>query len=87
MITMIDFSGGTSTIFVNGIYLSFFHTRQHGPAAGVDHYFMGALTYCPHPPFHIHSMSEFPIVIDPTWYEGPWMNKVSTLNVFLNIIR
>ena len=76
----IHIRGGTPALLVpsKDYYLLFFHTRQHGPAWGVDHYFMGAMTLCPHPPFHIRSMSRYPIVVDPLWYEGAWLNKVRT---------
>ena len=50
--------------------------------SGVDHYFMGAMTLCPHPPFSIRTMSQIPIVPDPLWYEGPWNNKVSSYVIY-----
>jgi hypothetical protein len=76
--------GGTSALPVPGkdYYLLFFHTRKSGRAKGVDHYFPGAMTLCPNPPFRIRSMSRYPIVVDPSWYEGPWMNKVATYVVY-----
>lgn len=74
--------GGTAAIIVGDCYLSFFHTRVSGRAQGVDHYFMGALTLCPRPPFLLRSMSTFPIVINSSWYEGPWLNKVASYVVY-----
>jgi hypothetical protein len=98
--------GGTPLVPVPGhdYFLTFFHTRVHGPACesvflslyyywatifwsfvfrltvlfvrivkqirrvvGVDHYFMGAMTICPHPPFEIKHMSRYPLVPDPLW--------------------
>jgi hypothetical protein len=43
---------------------------------------IGAMTLCPNPPFRILSMRKHPIVIDPNWYEGPWMNKVASYVVY-----
>jgi hypothetical protein len=40
------------------------------------------MTLCPNPPFKIRSMSKYPIVIDPNWYEGPWMNKGASYVVY-----
>ena len=76
--------GGTPLAPVPGrdYFLTFFHTRVHGPAFGVDHYFMGAMTICPHPPFEIKQMSRYPLVPDPLWYEGPWFNKVASYVVY-----
>ena len=35
-------------------------------------YLMGAITFCPHPPFAIHAVTYQPIVND-SFYEGPWI--------------
>ncbi len=43
---------------------------------------MGAFTLCPHLPFDFHSISSHPIILDPYWYEGPWMNKVASYAVY-----
>ena len=61
--------GGTSAVFVpsHKVFLAFFHTRvnfKKGGANGVDHYYTGAVTLCPHFPFRIHSISAYPIVFD-----------------------
>jgi hypothetical protein len=65
--------GGTTALLVNGLYLSFFHTRSdlHNPM--ISSYF-GAFTFCPQHPFNIHSISPFPIVRQRL-YDGQWMNK------------
>ena len=79
--------GGTSAVYLPGfnIYLAFFHTRvnfKSGGARGVDHYYMGGLTLCPHFPFKIHSISAYPIVFDTKWFEGKWYNKVASYSVY-----
>jgi hypothetical protein len=61
--------GGTSAVFLPGhkIFLAFFHTRvnfKKGGANGVDHYYPGAVTLCPHLPFKIHSISAYPLIFD-----------------------
>jgi predicted GH43/DUF377 family glycosyl hydrolase len=45
-------------------YLSFFHSRASAVVEHADSYFFGALTFSPHPPFHILSISPYPIVGD-----------------------
>ena len=35
---------------------------------------MGAITFCPHPPFHIHSVSSMPILQEHL-YQGAWYTK------------
>ena len=72
---------GTAAVQVGDLYLLFFHTRVTGHAQGVDvnpgdHFFMGAMTLCPHPPFLIRSTSRFPLEINFSLYEVPWLNKV-----------
>ena len=55
--------GGTPAILVNNVYLSFFHSVVRFQEPFTQHtYFMGAISFCPRPPFHVHSTSEHPIV-------------------------
>jgi len=35
-------------------------------------YLMGAITFCPHPPFNIHAVTYQPIV-NESFYDGPWI--------------
>lgn len=35
-------------------------------------YLMGAITFCPHPPFNIHAITYQPIV-NQSFYDGPWI--------------
>ena len=74
--------GGTPAVSIGEKYISFFHTRNHGPNHGMDHYYMGAMTHCPTPPFIISSMSRYPIIVNPEWYEGPYINRAFTYAVY-----
>jgi len=79
--------GGTPAVLIpnHNLYLAFFHTRVNfieGGARGVDHYYIGALTFCPQFPFRIHTVSAYPIILDTTWYEGKWFNKVVSYAVY-----
>jgi hypothetical protein len=66
--------GGTPAILVRGVYLSFFHVCfMFQFPYKLRSYFMGALTFCPKPPFHFHSMSSHPIIKEHL-YDGPWVN-------------
>jgi len=66
--------GGTPAILVRGVYLSFLHVLfMFQFPYKLRTYFMGAVTFCPTPPFAYHSMSSHPIVKD-TLYQGPWVN-------------
>lgn len=57
--------GGTPAIKVHGYYLAFFHTlSKFQDAFKLSTYFMGAIAFCPEPPFHIHAMSAHPILQD-----------------------
>lgn len=61
--------GGTPAIEVDGDYLSFFHSMcvtGSDASKGVHmyHYYMGAYTFSPNPPFHINAMSRSPIMAD-----------------------
>eukprot|EP01038_Epipyxis_sp_PR26KG_P004280 gene4280-6064_t len=56
------------------LLLSFFHsccTSCQSPFK-LKTYFMGAITFCPHFPFHIHSMSPLPI-LQEFLYQGKWL--------------
>lgn len=67
------YRGSTPAIMVNGVYLAFFHTRSIiQPNTKRFTYFMGAITFCPHYPYHVHSISNYPI-LEPGWYDGPWL--------------
>lgn len=72
--------GGTPAIMVRGVLLSFFHT-QLSFVKQWRTYFMGAITYCPHHPFQIHTMSPVPIVMK-SLYDGPWANKFCNYVIF-----
>ena len=66
--------GGTPAILVRGVYLSFFHVIfMFQFPYKMRTYFMGALTFCPTPPFPFHSMSSHPIIREAL-YQGPWIN-------------
>jgi len=66
--------GGTPAVKIRGVYLTFFHTLlMFQFPFKIRTYFMGAMTFCAHPPFHPLSMSTVPIV-HPSWYDGPWIN-------------
>jgi hypothetical protein len=65
--------GGTPAIMVNGYYLSMFHTvAMFQMPFKLKTYFMGAVTFCPKPPFQLHSMSSHPIVKE-RFYDGEWV--------------
>ncbi len=65
--------GGTPAIMLRGKLFSVFHT-QTSFINGLFTYFMGAITFCPEPPFQIHSISAVPI-IKKHLYDGPWDTK------------
>jgi predicted GH43/DUF377 family glycosyl hydrolase len=70
--------GGTPAVLVNGYYLAFFHTvGQLQPKNTLRTYFMGAITFCPTPPFSIHAISTHPI-LQENFYEGPWVEPRRT---------
>ncbi len=64
--------GGTPAILVQGVLLSFFHTCvRAAPSRTILTYYFGAVTFCNHFPFQIHSISRVPIT--PHFlYSGPW---------------
>jgi predicted GH43/DUF377 family glycosyl hydrolase len=74
--------GSTPAIKVRGVYLGFFHTvLMFQFPYKLKTYFMGAYTFCPEPPFKIHSMSQIPIVL-PEWYQGAWLTIHTDYVVF-----
>lgn len=70
--------GGTAALLGvtdNGDYLSFFHSSKkmattHSEGQHILHYFIGAYTFSPEPPFGITKISPTPI-IGKNFYEGP----------------
>ena len=67
--------GGSQALLVNGQYLSFFHSvkaLQSVQSGGklMTHYFMGAYTFDPAPPFALNAISPHPIVAK-AFYNGP----------------
>jgi predicted GH43/DUF377 family glycosyl hydrolase len=67
--------GGTPGLLVDGEYLAFFHSCKkistvHSEGNPVLHYFMGAYTFKPYPPFSITRISREPIV-GKKFYKGP----------------
>ena len=70
--------GGTPALLIDGQYLAFFHssielaTVQSG-GANVAHYFMGAYTFDPHPPFNLRKVSASPIIAEE-FYSGEEYN-------------
>lgn len=64
--------GGTPAILVRGVYLSLFHAVVKKSNYRERHtYVMGAVTFCPHPPFNLLSMSAVPIA-KQMLYDGRW---------------
>lgn len=69
-----ELRGGTPALLVNGQYLSFFHSSIemetiHSEGKTMAHYFMGAYTFSPRPPFPITAISPEPI-IGKNFYTG-----------------
>lgn len=59
--------GGTPALLIDGQYLSIFHSwinmeSVQSKGAASSHYFMGAYTFSPYPPFQLTSISPAPIV-------------------------
>eukprot|EP01031_Cornospumella_fuschlensis_P028870 gene28870-34844_t len=72
--------GGSPAMLVRGLYLAFFHTSTlHWGRTQI--YFMGAVTFCPHPPFKLHSMSPHPILRDE-FYHGPWRHGTLSYRMY-----
>jgi predicted GH43/DUF377 family glycosyl hydrolase len=80
-----ELRGGTQAQLVDGQYLGFFHsvkalTSVQSENEMMTHYFMGAYTYDPFPPFWINAISPHPIVGN-TFYEGPMYKTWKPLRV------
>lgn len=74
--------GGTPAILVRGVYLSFFHTASHFQYPHqIVTYFMGALTFCPEPPFRHQAVSSLPIA-KYNFYSGQYTNKYTDFVLF-----
>jgi hypothetical protein len=59
-------------------YLAFFHSvAQIQERNSLRTYFMGAVSFCPHPPFHIHAISTHPI-LQEKFYDGAWVEPRRT---------
>jgi hypothetical protein len=73
--------GGTPAVLLppahggaSQLYILIFHTRALLKSNINYSYFMGALTFCASPPFHVYSVSRVPMVGD-NWYEGAWAGR------------
>ena len=67
--------GGTPAILIRGVYLAFFHTvSKFQLPTDLRTYFMGAITFCPRPPFNVHTISRYPIV-NESMYQGKWTDS------------
>ena len=67
--------GGTPAILIRGVYLAFFHTvSKFQLPIDLRTYFMGAITFCPRPPFNVHMISRHPIV-NESMYQGKWTDS------------
>ncbi len=78
--------GGTPALIGDdGEYLAFFHCSKsmatlHSKGLNIPHYFMGAYTFSPYPPFEITRMSPRPI-IGKNFYHGPAYKTWKPLHV------
>ena len=74
--------GGSNLILVKGVYLGLFHSvcMYQKPATNARTYFMGAITLCPHYPFHIHKITRFPILKD-MFYKGTYTYSVAQFRI------
>ena len=74
--------GSTPPQLVNGEYLGFFHSSLLGlspyTSAGYDlwHYFMGAYTFAPDPPFQLTKLSAKPIMKEGFYVPSNWEKRV-----------
>jgi predicted GH43/DUF377 family glycosyl hydrolase len=68
--------GGTPAIFlpIQNLYLMLFHT-SYNQGRKFSEYFMGVVTFCPFPPFSLHSLSSFPILRTKKFYTGDYINS------------
>jgi len=69
-----EIRGSTPALMLNGQYLTFFHSSlelatSHSFNEKIPHYFMGALTFSPEPPFALQKISPEPVVAEG-FYEG-----------------
>lgn len=69
-----ELRGGTPALLVDGEYLAFFHSSiemksLQSDGNKIEHYFMGAYTFSPQPPFSITNISPEPIIAK-NFYSG-----------------
>ena len=76
-----ELRGGTPASLIDGVYLSFFHSRRVGPSSGRYTYFMGAYTFAAKPPFQILAISPKPIVVK-AFYQGRYRSSTFDYIVF-----
>jgi predicted GH43/DUF377 family glycosyl hydrolase len=72
--------GGTPAFMVDGRFLSFFHSSKkmrsnYSKGKKMPHYFIGAYTFEPHPPFTITRVSRFPIGCDDFYNGEDYLNR------------
>lgn len=73
--------GGTPAILVDGEYLAFFHSSKEMVSQGTKrkamwHYFTGAYTYSPNPPFNLTKVSKRPIEEKSFYVKSPHPKRV-----------
>lgn len=73
--------GGTPAMLADGEYLAFFHSSiplASNVSSGhcLYHYFMGAYTFAPSPPFRITKMTEFPIIDQGFYTQSDYYKRV-----------
>ena len=73
--------GGTPALFVDGEYLSFFHSSQEISSPASDgkkllHYFMGAYTFSAAPPFAVTKMSSTPLIGENFYVNSEYHKRV-----------
>jgi hypothetical protein len=67
----------TTSLDADHLYLTLFHTktRAQKPHNNLDTYFMGAMLLCGRPPFAVHAMNEYPLIVKEWMYGTAWVNK------------
>jgi predicted GH43/DUF377 family glycosyl hydrolase len=80
-----ELRGGTPANIDNGQYLAFFHSYKNiatvqSEGKVMSHYFMGAYTFNPNPPFEITQISSEPLVGNK-FYNGPMYKTWKPLRV------
>lgn len=80
-----ELRGGTPALLEEGRYLAFFHSYKdmfsvQSEGKKISHYFMGAYTFNPNPPFEITHISDKPI-IGSKFYRGPLYKTWKPLRV------